>query len=72
MKNKNDYAFEVTADKLKIYKKMSPEDRFIWLEEAHEFVKQAVSPDKLKMWNQYIKGGYKDEHGKGKIRDKKD
>jgi len=38
MDNKNDFAFEVTVDKLRLYKRLTPEERFQWLEEAHEFV----------------------------------
>ncbi|MCX8068987.1 MAG: hypothetical protein N2738_00625 [Thermodesulfovibrionales bacterium] len=56
MNNKNDYCFELTADKLKLYKKLSPEERFIWLEEAFEFVSNAVSTDNLTRWKQYTKG----------------
>lgn len=60
----NDYFFQVTTDKLKLFMRLTPEERLLWLEEAHEFVKHSVSKDKLTQWKQYLKGGNKD--GKSK------
>jgi hypothetical protein len=41
-------------EKLKFYAKLTPEERFKWLEEAHEFISQAVPYEKLKRWKEYL------------------
>lgn len=55
MTDRDAYAFEIDLEKLKLYKRLSPEERFLWLEEAHEFVSNIVSVDKIKNCKQYLK-----------------
>ena len=66
MNRKTEYVFTISPDRLRLFKRLSPEERFLWLEEAHEFVKNAISKEKIKKWRLYIKkGGLED--GKGKV-----
>jgi len=34
---------------------LTPEERFRWLKEAHEFVSKAVPYEKIKRWKNYMK-----------------
>ena len=55
-KNKGfEYYFSISADKLRLFKKLPPEERFQWLEDAHEFVASAVPYEQIKRWKLYIK-----------------
>lgn len=56
MTDRDAYAFSIDIEKIKFYKRLTPEERFLWLEEAHEFVSNTLSFDKVKKWKQYIKG----------------
>lgn len=66
MNKKTEYVFTVSSERLRLFRRLTPEERFLWLEEAHEFVTNALTEEKLKKWRLYIKkGGIED--GKGKV-----
>jgi beta-lactamase class D len=65
MNKKTEYVFTISPERLRLFKRLTPEERFLWLEEAQEFVKNALSEEKLKKWMLYKKGGIED--GKGKV-----
>jgi len=62
--NKKGYIFRLTPERIRFFSRLTPEERLMWLEEAHEFVKNAVSEEKIKRWKIFIKGGIKDGEGK--------
>ena len=45
------FVFRPSTDTLNAFKDASAEDKLNWLEEANQFVRDFVSPEKLEMWN---------------------
>ncbi len=66
MKDHDDfqYALRIPPERLEFYAKLTPEERLQWLEEAHEFVSEAVPYETVKRWRDFIKGGYGMEKAK--------
>ena len=44
------FVFRPSTDTLNAFKDASAEDKLNWLEEANQFVRDFVSPEKLEMW----------------------
>lgn len=44
------YSFRLTPDKIREFKDMPAEDKLDWLEEANNFIRLAVSQEKLNRW----------------------
>jgi hypothetical protein len=49
------YAYTISPERLRFFLGLSPEERLQWLEDAHEFVSNAVPYEKIKKWKLYIK-----------------
>jgi hypothetical protein len=52
---KFEYAFSVSVEKLKLFIKLTSEERFKWLEDSHKFLRDLVPYEKIKKWKLYIK-----------------
>ncbi len=50
------FAFRPNEDTLRFCRNMSAEAKLRWLEEANQFVRQFVSPDRLERWEQIRRG----------------
>jgi hypothetical protein len=50
------FAFRLREDTLKACRDMSAEDKLRWLEEANQFVRQFVPPDRLERWERIRRG----------------
>ncbi len=50
------FAFRPDPDTLKACQGMSAEDKLRWLEEANQFVRQFVPPDRLERWERIRRG----------------
>ena len=51
-KNVN-YGFTLSKEKINQFKDMSGKAKLDWLEDANRFIRKAVSPEKLKLWNEF-------------------
>jgi len=50
------FAFRPNIDTLKFCRDMSAEDKLRWLEEANEFVRRFVPPERLEQWERVRRG----------------
>lgn len=50
------FAFRPDPDTLKACRGMSAEDKLRWLEEANEFVRRFVPPERLEQWERIRRG----------------
>jgi len=48
------YFFSLSKERLRFFLTLTPEERLNWLEDAHDFVKNTVSIEKIKTWKLYI------------------
>jgi len=56
--NPEGFAFRISPERIKFFSRLTPEERLKWLEEAHEFVKNAVPAEKIKRWKALIQKNF--------------
>lgn len=52
--NKQPFCFSPSPETLKLLQNTTAEERLQWLEEANQFVRDFVSPDKIERWQRYL------------------
>lgn len=50
------YSYHVTDDQIENYRKLPPEERLRWLEEAQEFMYKALSKEKWEILQKFRRG----------------
>jgi hypothetical protein len=51
------FAFRLSKEKIKAFRRASAEEKLEWLEEANKFVAEFVPEEKLRRWRRFIDEG---------------
>jgi len=56
--NAEGFALRLSPERIKFFSRLTPEERLKWLEEAHEFIKNAVPAEKIKKWKALVQKNF--------------